>query len=270
MRLAASFVLLLLMTGGPTIGQEQDRTLADIRQELSGFYVEILKLRRELSTTEGAALTVGGDVLRRVDTIEGELRRLTAETEQLEFRISRIVRDGTNRIGDLEFRLCELEADCDIATLKRIPTLGGEDAVFAEESEDSIVRPEMAVGERTDFERAKAALESGEFQVAVDLFQEFSETYIGGPLDGEVHFLRGEAHYGLGNITEAARAYLESFSRDPDGTSAADALFRLGETLVELGQNVEACEAFRQIGVRFAGNARVATADAERRRLACT
>ncbi len=270
MRLAAFLIALSLWTAGPAAAQEQERTLADIRQELSGLYVEILKLQRELSTTGSGETVVGGDVLQRVDTIESELRRLTANTEELEFRISRIVRDGTNRLGDLEFRLCELEAECDIASLGRTPTLGEEDIMLPDEPEQSREHTQMAIGEQADFDRAKSALDKGEFRAAVDLFQEFSETYSGGPLEGEIHFLRGEALSGLGNTTEAARAYLESFYRDPNGRSATDALFRLGESLAELGQTVEACEALRQIRVRFPDSSHVEKADAERDRLGCS
>ena len=49
--------------------------------------------------------------------MEAEVQRLTAATERLTNRVDSVVRDGTNRIGDLEFRLCELEANCDIGSL---------------------------------------------------------------------------------------------------------------------------------------------------------
>src|SRR6056297_2609648 len=142
----------------PAGAQDRTETLADIRQELSVLYVELRRLRRELSTTGATGdLVAGGSVLDRLSAIEGELQRLTAETEELELRIEGIVRDGTNRIGDLEFRLCELEPDCDIATLGETPTLGGagasdpvpgaapgDDAANG----DGAAEPELAVGEK--------------------------------------------------------------------------------------------------------------------------
>jgi hypothetical protein len=59
-----------------------------------------------------------------VNSIEAELSRLTARTEELSNRIDRIVADGTNRIGDLEFRLVELEGG-DVSRLGETSTLGG-------------------------------------------------------------------------------------------------------------------------------------------------
>jgi hypothetical protein len=64
-------------------------------------------------------------MLQRMDALEAEIRRLAALTEDLQIRVDSVVRDGTNRVGDLEFRLCELEADCDIGSLGETPNLGG-------------------------------------------------------------------------------------------------------------------------------------------------
>jgi hypothetical protein len=85
---------------------------------LSVLYVELQRLGQELNTTGGAGGTgASGSMLQRMDALEAEIRRLAALTEELQIRVDSVVRDGTNRVGDLEFRLCELEADCDIASL---------------------------------------------------------------------------------------------------------------------------------------------------------
>ena len=100
-------ICLLPMSG---IAQDRAQTLADIRQDLNVLYVEIQRLKGELSTTQGPSVSVAaGSVLERVQNIETELQRLTALSEELQFRVERVVQDGTNRVGDLEFRLVELE-----------------------------------------------------------------------------------------------------------------------------------------------------------------
>ena len=110
----------------PTMAQEREQTLADIRQELTVLHVEVQRLNRELSTTGAPSPSLAGSsVLDRVTAIETELQKLTAKTEQLQFRIQSIVKDGTNRIGDLEFRLVELEGG-DLSTLGETTTLGGD------------------------------------------------------------------------------------------------------------------------------------------------
>ena len=90
--------------------KDRAQTLADIRQDLNILYVEVQRLKGELSTTQGPSVSVAaGSVLERVQSIETELQRLTALSEELQFRVERVVQDGTNRVGDLEFRLVELE-----------------------------------------------------------------------------------------------------------------------------------------------------------------
>jgi len=265
--LALSVALGLI--SGPVLAQEQ--TLADIRQELSVLFVEVQKLKRELSTTGGVGTGIGGDTLQRVDLIEAELQRLTSKTEDLEFRIGSIVKDGTNRVGDLEFRLCELEPGCDIATLPQTSTLGGGTALVG----TTTVTPqsdttELAMGEQADFDRAVAALDSGDFRGAADQFATFTATYTGGPLSGEAHFLRGEALAALGETSGAARAYLNAFSGDPGGRRAADSLLRLGESLADLGQVSEACVTLTEVGTRFPGSPQMDEANSERQRLGCS
>lgn len=249
----------------------QDQTLADIRQEMTVLFVELQKLNRELSTTGTPGVSVGGDTLQRLDLIESELSRLTAKTERLENRINRIVADGTNQIGDLEFRLCELEEGCDIASLGDTPTLGGETAAapVASAPVTTTDDTQLAMGEQADFDRAKAALDQGSFRSAADLFETFTQTYTGGPLSGQAHYHRGQALAGLGEVSGAARSYLHSFSGDPDGPLAAEALFSLGTSLAELGQVNEACVTLAEVGVRFPGSPTHSSAETEMQRLGC-
>lgn len=267
----AALALVLSLTFGAA--NAQDQTLADVRQEIAVLVVELQTLKRELSTTGGVQTNIAGDTLQRVDLIEQELQRLTARTEALEFRIERVVQDGTNRVGDLEFRLCELETDCDIATLGETPRIGGEtqpnvDVVAPVEQPD--VTTELAIGERADFDRAVAALENGDPGQAVDLFASFTETYPGSPLSGEAHFFRGTALLELGRNRDAGLAYLESFSGTPSGPVAADALLGLGTALGKLQQIDEACATLTEVGVRFPGSELIQEAEAERSRLGCS
>tara|TARA_R100000687_G_scaffold62773_2_gene50766 strand:- start:142 stop:993 length:852 start_codon:yes stop_codon:yes gene_type:complete len=279
-----ALIVALGLAFGPVAAQAQDaQTLADVRQELTVLNVEVQKLRRELSTTGGASVAVtGGSVLERVNAMESELQRLTSKTEELENRINRVVTDGTNRIGDLEFRLVELEGG-DVGSLGQTSTLGGGEMPATMAPAAPVPAPadplantstptntaELAVGEKTDFERAKAALADGDFRSAADQFATFNQTYPGGPLGPEADLRRGDALDGLGDTREAARAYLASFSADPAGPVAAEALYQLGSSLGALGQTQEACVTLGEVASRFPTSPFVAQAQSERSVLAC-
>lgn len=259
---------------------QSNQTLADIRQELSVLFVTLQHLKRELSTTGGAGqMSSGGSLVDRVNAIESALQGLTSKTEELEFRIDRVVTDGTNRVGDLEFRLCELEPGCDIANLEPGSTLGGVEPATGSGGASVLPTtspstsgndPQLAIGERDDFERAEAALQAGNHTEAAAGFAAFLSAYPGSPLSGRAGLLRGEALEAAGQQSEAARAYLESFSSAPDGPEAPESLFRLGRSLGRLGQTEEACVTLGQVAARYPSAAAVASAQSEMSALGCS
>lgn len=276
------FLIALTITCGLLVSSasaQDDQTLADIRQEMTVLYVEIQKLRRELSTTGAPSVSTGGETaLDRMNAIEAEMQRLTSKTEELEFRINRIVEDGTNRLGDLEFRLVELEGG-DIAALGETTTLGGDipaatgGATPVPGAGAAPAVPEggtqLAVGEEDDFKTAQSALAEGEYRRAAELFATFTQTYPGGPLAAGADLGRGEALEGMGDTREAARAYLSSFSVDPTGPMAPQSLFRLGRSLGGLGQMQEACVTLGEVGLRFPADPAAEQARSEMQRLGC-
>ncbi len=266
----ACAVSLSVATVQPVAAQNAE-TLADIRQELTILNVEIQRLKRELSTTGSpSANLAGSSVLDRVGAIENELQSLTAKTENLDYRINRIVMDGTNRIGDLEFRLVELEGG-DIAQLGETSTLGGVEDIPAggAPAEPQAVEHELAVGERADFEAATQALNGGDFALAAEKLASFSQSYPGSPVAPLADLMRGKALEGLGDTREAARSFLAAFSGNATGPQAPEALFELGAALGRLDQQQQACITLGEVGVRFPGNAFVAKASAAKAKLGC-
>lgn len=272
MRAFAVIVALMGSVAPLGVAAQSDETLADVRQQLSVLFFEVQRLRRELSTTGAPQTSVsGGSVLARLDAIELEVQRLTGKTEELEFRIEEVVRDGTNRIGDLEFRLVELEGG-DVSQLGETTTLGGD---FGEISPRPVApRPgeghELAVGEEADFQRAHAALEAQDFNAAAAEFAAFRQTYPGSPLAAEAHLRQGEALEGAGNMPDAARAYLDSYSGFPDSQVAPEALYKLGVSLGALGQNSEACVMLNEVKVLFPANEFAFEAQGQMQRLGCS
>lgn len=248
----------------------QDQSLADVRTELDSLSSQLQSLRSELvaSGASGMQAAGGASALQRMDTMEASLMRLTSRTEELQNRVDRVVKDGTNRIGDLEFRLCEATPGCDIGSVGQTPTLGGDSAGSAGGSAPAAAAPAatssapgMAMNEQADFDRAKGVLAQGDFQGAADLFAAFAQSYPGGPLTSEAMYMRGQSLEQGGDTGGAARAYLDAFSGAPEGKFAADSLFKLGTSLASLGQTNEACATLREVGARFPNSD--ATADAQ-------
>ena len=89
---------------------------------------------------------MAGTALDRMNALEAQLADLTAKTEKLEIRINKVVADGTNRIGDLQFRVCELEQGCDTSKIGETVPLGGGAAAAPTPTPAKSDRPDMAVG----------------------------------------------------------------------------------------------------------------------------
>lgn len=247
--------------------------LASIRAELTQLNGEIQTLRQDLAAQAAASAqpdaTIGPATL-RLDRLEEELRLVTGRVEQLAFRIEQIVADGTRRIGDLEFRLVELEGG-DVSTLGTTSTLGG-DVTAAPATGGAQTQPTvaLAVTEKSDFDAALAALKEQDQVTAIQMFGKFLADYPGGPLSAQAMFHLGEAQSGLGRPKDAARSFLDSFTVQPNGPFAARALTQVGLTLGELGQVGEACRTLNEVLLRYPSDAALTQAQSGMQSLGCS
>lgn len=248
--------------------------LASIRTELTQLYAEIKGLRAQLETeaAQGVAPEITGPSTLRLDRLEEEMRVLTGRVENLAFRVGQIAEDGTRRIGDLEFRLVELEGG-DVSQLGETPLLGGEAVAAvtpAPAAPASGTTVELAVGEESDFDAAQQSLGDGEYANAILQFGQFLSDYPGGPLSARAMFHMGEAQEALAQHKEAARSFLDSFSADPKGSYAAQALMRVGVSLSNLGKVENACQTWSEVLVRYPNSDVVAPTKENQQKFGCS
>lgn len=239
-----------------------ERSLADLRAELRTLAAELKSLRAELNASGAAGFkAAGGDsAIDRMNAMERQLTRMTGETERLKNRIERIVRDGTNRVGDIEFRLCEMEDGCDLAALTT-PTLGDlEGGGAVNQLPPQLAAPTapapdipLTAEEQRAFDRANAAMQAGDFPLAADLFGLFARTHAGSPAAAEALFLKGAALDSAGDPKAATAAWLSAFAAAPTGPRAPDALLGLARVSVVGKPAAEACIYLTELTTRFAG-----------------
>jgi len=232
-------LILVLALAGPV--QAQDMTLEDIRGDISILSQQLEALRGEMAATGTTGLSAreAASALVRIDEINADLRAALGRVEALEIKIRQIIDDGTKRIGDMEFRLTELEGGD--ATLNAPTTPLGE----AESEEDAISAEVRAIHE------AKLSLEAGDGATAARALAEFLTNFPDGPLTSEARYWQGEALAMQGDFQNAARSYLSGFSGAPDGAFAARSLYGLSISLFELGQGEQACLTLAEIQIRY-------------------
>ena len=251
-----------------TLAPAQADTVAEIRSELNALSSVVAELARELSTGQAAEQPgFDGSVIDRVEQIRAELARLTGRTEELEFRIRRVIDEASNRLGDLEFRLTELEGG-DPTQLPERP-LGGEFSAPPATTDTPEGTPELAAGEQQAFDNARALAEAGDADEAAEALDEFLAFYPGSPLGTEASLLLAEMHRARGAEAEAARAYLNLYLADPEGSTAPRALLALGDSLGRLDQREEACVMFDELRDSFPGSEEAREAEGARGALGC-
>ena len=171
--------------------------------------------------------------------------------------VIRITEDASNRVGDIEFRLTELEGG-DTSVKPAPAPLGGGVTRPLPRPVAAAVAPAgagtLAVTEQSDFDAAVAAADAGDNAKAAELFAAFLTTYPGGPLSTEAQYRRGEALAAQMNWREAARSYLDAFSGAPQDPLAPHALYKLAVSLGELGQTDEACLTLTEVDSRYPGS----------------
>lgn len=233
-------------------------TLADLRAQLTDLSAQLRDLRAQLKASgrRGFAAAGGDAAIDRMNAMERQLSRLTGETERLSNRIDRIVRDGTNRLADIEFRLCEMEEGCDLGALTTPGPLGGGVAAMGgavPPAARAAADVPLTAAERTAFDAASAALQAGDFPRAAELFGDFARQHAGSPATAEAQFLRGAALDSAGDPAGATAAWLSAFAAAPGGPRAPDALLGLSR-VAAVGKAAGAgCVYIAELAERFPG-----------------
>jgi tol-pal system protein YbgF len=255
-------------------GAAQAQTVGDVRADLEVLNRQIQELRSALvQTGPGRGLPRDpATALTRLDQLEAELRRLTNRVDVLSNDLNRIVAEASNKAGEIEFRLTELEGG-DTSLLGKPEPIGGGLTPPEPASPPAAAPPsgggQLAASEKADFDAAVAAAQAGDDARAAALFESFLQAYPGGPLSAEAQFRRGDALAATRDWRGAARSYLDAFSGAPEGPFAAPALFKLAGCLAELGQTEEACLTLSEVVSRYPGSESAADAPARRQALAC-
>jgi tol-pal system protein YbgF len=271
MRAAFCCVLAVVAALAPPVAAQN---LADVRAELTVLDSQIEQLREEL-VRSGAAQGLPTDpatALTRLDQLQAELRRLTDRVDVLSNDVRRIVDEATNKVGDIEFRLTELEGGDTSALGKPEPLGGGVTGPRPRPIAPSVASAaggELAVTEQAQFDAAKAAADEGDNARAAALFAAFLDDFPGGPLSTEAQYRRGEALAAQSDWRGAAHSFLDAFSGAPQGPLAPRSLYRLAASLKELGNVQEACLTLTEVVTRYPGSPEAAQVPAERQALNC-
>ncbi len=127
-----------------------------------------------------------------------------------------------------------------------IDTISQDNIVTFEEQE--IVLAILPEGdEKGQYEYAMGLLKQGDYELAEKAFREFMTVGNDSSLLSNANFWLAETYYVRENYKDAAKNYLSLYQVYPDSKKAADALLKLGISLVNMDQKEQGCVTFIQL-----------------------
>lgn len=228
------------------------------------FEPEITAPAAAPSTSGVSASAPITDLLQRVDTLENQISRLTAQTEENGFKLGQLEK----RLTLIEAKAAEATAAPPAPALPTGPVGGG-----------SGVAPVRATPASGAVAGAAAAAPSAERIAAVSAIDKpqsadaGEDAYLYGyrlweakflpEAQGQLRFaldkhpkhqrisytrnLLGRAYLDDGKPSAAAKMFAENYEKDPKGDRAPESLYFLGEALIKLNEKPKACIAFAEL-----------------------
>jgi tol-pal system protein YbgF len=106
-------------------------------------------------------------------------------------------------------------------------------------------------GSREHYNFAVGLIKEKRFDRARDSFKKFIATYPSHRLVGNAYYWLGETYYVQSNFSEAARSFKQGFEHNADGIKAADNLYKLAKSLINMDKKKEACLVLSQLQKRY-------------------
>jgi tol-pal system protein YbgF len=190
----------------------------------------------------------------RMSDIEAELRRLTSSIETAVHEVDIMRGRVDNLVADVDFRLTTLERAIqtgDAAGPQASEPLPGERSV----AKVAETQPVPTLPDGTPTEQYQHALSllmvTAKYDTAEQAFRSFLEQNVDHPLAANAQYWLGETYYVRKNYAEAAAAFIEGYTRHPEGSKSADNLLKLGMSLAALENKDDACASFDEFDTRF-------------------
>ena len=169
-----------------------------------------------------------------LDKLRVKLKELEGEIEKIEYNIASQLRHINKNLEKISIIVKQFDNSFELE----------KDYIISEINKKENTGEKIEFGQLNDFQllkRAKIYIENSEFENAKAIFKNFIKDFPNSSLLPEVFFYLAETYYNTDNWKLAANSYLESFSLDPKGDFAPQALFGLAISLGALKQFDQAC-----------------------------
>lgn len=248
----------------PAIGQSTDSEVAKMKFRLEALEREVTDMRSSamsitpMMTSDSAS----GDptlstILIRLDQLENEIRTLTGQVEEINYRIQQNTTEIAALGEDVDYRLRALEGGAPVQVQTAKPSLP---SATVSQSTSSSSGPSIPyaldaneIDFRQEYEIARNYLKKGEFQKAQVAFQAFIDDHSDTELASNAYYWLGESYYVQQDYDNAVKYFIEGVKKYPNGTKAPDSMLKLGMALAVNGNKPSSCKVFTKLLVDYPG-----------------
>ncbi len=231
-----------VVLAGPAVAQEAD----DARLEALETRLEALSRQAEAIASQA----------RRLQELEDSLRAVTGAMQENRHLLDQI----RGQLRQLE----EAQAELNAAAPEQVPVqaAGAGEEPGTGDTAPAEVQPVPATeappvpvtqfdDEEASYRRAYELLGLADYAGAEVAFREFIRNYPNSTLTDNAYYWLGESHYVREQFEQAAAEFARGFRSAPDKQKAPDILLKLGLSLMALGENDDACQAFQRLESDF-------------------
>jgi len=260
--------LFALFVFGVSVGDAFAQSTRDLSNRLNRLENEVQTLNRSVYKGQKPPLSAGGSGGSgnsaaqeiRIQQLETELRDLTGQIEEQNFKIRQMEETLEKANADFVLRLEDLErgrggagaGGSSSASQYIAPRAEAGDGYQWQSNNSVEVNANIVGGNGVDqpaavYENAFALLKNKKFVAAERGFKDFGENYPDHVLAGNAKYWLGESYYVRGKYDEAVRVFAEGYQQYPKSAKAPDNLLKLGMSLAGLKKKDDACIALEQL-----------------------
>jgi tol-pal system protein YbgF len=268
----AAISLAAFLLNGPLQAQDArplleriDRLERDLNQLQRQVYRNQVGTAPTPTAGEGGASSLDSQI--RMDQLEGQLRTLTGQLEEIQYNIGQISKHAEKSQADNEVRFQQLEhgtvapppVEVTQAHPPAKPNVGAGDMGRQASVWGTLAPPggppppagasgTLADGSVTEqYNYAFGLLRDSDFKAAEAAFRSFLQKHPADPLAGNAQYWLGETYFVRGEYPAAASAFAEGYQKYPQGAKAPDNLLKLGMSLGNSGRKNDACFSFARL-----------------------
>ncbi|TCK23214.1 tol-pal system protein YbgF [Ancylobacter aquaticus] len=203
----------------------------------------------------------------RIDRLESQLRQMTGQMEQLQYRNQQLEQQlrllqgdtgaGTAAAGEPARRPDVFDPAAQAGAPGAPRPLGGGGASGAPMDLGTLSGAvaggsgQPAASPKELFDLGFGALQRQDYAGAGDTFEQFVKLYPTDRATPDAYYWLGESQYLRKSFKEAAQNFLKVSTDYPNAVKAPDALLRLGQSLAGIGEKDAACATLNAVGNKY-------------------